>query len=304
MDKATVKAATGSNTYLNTVGRVPLLTPQQEIELGRKVQRMEQLQVLDRELTPEEQREVKMGKRALDRFVKANLRLVVMVAKKYHRNTHSLDFMDLVQEGNAGLINGVRKFDPTRGYKFSTYAYWWIRQAMVRAIRYKDRTIRLPGNVGDMAYTWSNKVSQFQVETGRVPTRQELAEMFKVSVDDVDLFLDRGAHVSSLDKVLHEGDGSSLIELVADHNNLNSQEVMEKALYGEATTQLETALCMLLPREQDMVRRRWGLDGNGCGTLAEIGEEHGVSRERARQVLDLCYRKMRRTMVLTGARAG
>lgn len=289
------------NTYLNAIGKYPLLTAEQEIDLGRKVQRRQELLALDRELTPQEKKELRIGERAHERYVNSNLRLVVSVAKRYYRMAKSMDLMDLVQEGNVGLVTAVERFDPSKGYKFSTYAYWWIRQALTRAVYYKDRAIRLPGNVGAMAYTWASKVAALQKELQRVPTHQELADAFDVSVDDLELFLERGGHVGSLDAVLCSGDGSALVDMVCDPNDPGGAEAMDGIMQSQEIASMEAALLCLTEREQDMVKRKWGLGGAPVEVLNSIGQDHGLSRERVRQILEISYRKLRYNMSLAGA---
>jgi RNA polymerase nonessential primary-like sigma factor len=285
-------------TYLNEIGRVPLLTADQEIHLARRVQRMQELSELDRPLTPPEQREVRRGKAALDQFARANLRLVVSVAKKYQRMTRSMDLMDLVQEGNTGLMRGILKFDPERGYKFSTYAHWWIRQAISRAIRYKDRTIRLPGNIGDMAYTWARKRHGLLQELGRAPNEQELAKVFQVSVEDVRLFKERGHDPVSLNVAVGDDSGapSALIDLVADPSHLDGDEALEMALMSEIGEALGEVLGYLAPKDREVLEMRWGLNREKTMSLREIAELRGVSREAIRQTLARVHNKVRRML--------
>ena len=282
--------------YLNSIGRIPLLTPDQEIELGRRIKRMQELKELDRPLTRAEQRQIKSGERAVQDFVRANLRLVVSIARKYLGSSHSMDLMDLIQEGNLGLLRGVEKFDPERGYKASTYAYWWIRQSIMRAMRYKDRMMRLPGNVSDMAYTWNGKYHTLQRKLGRKPTHAELAKEFRVHEADVDLFLLRGNAVSSLDVVVGD-DSSTLMECVGD-GGVAGEEAMEQAVLSEQAAALKDALHVLDERERRMLERRYGLGNDELGeaTLAEIGAEFKISRERARQVITNSLRKVRYAM--------
>lgn len=286
-------ANAGINTYLDSIGAVPLLTVEQEIELGRKIQRMVELEECGRELTLQERREVKVGQRALERFVKSNLRLVVAVAKKYVGVLTHMELMDLVQEGNIGLMTAARKFDPTRGYKFSTYAFWWIKQSMSRAITAKERVIRLPGKVADLANGWNRKVRELSQTLQRMPTLEEIAEAFDVSMEEVYTYINRGQCVVSLDKVTMEGDGSSILDLVVDPLDPDGAEAMEKTEHQEMKMALETALGVLTPKEQSFVRRKWGI---GCGveeTYVDIARDYGVSRERVRQVVDVAQRKMK-----------
>ena len=290
------KGSSGMNAYLNSVGRIPLLTPEQEIELGRQVMRMQELQALDRPLTKKEQAQVRAGQRATQKFIKANLRLVVSIARKYLGSSHSMDLLDLIQEGNLGLVKAVEKFEPERGYKFSTYSYWWIRQSIMRAMRYKDRMMRLPGNVSDMAYTWNGKYHTLQRKLGRKPTHAELAKEFRVHEADVDLFLLRGNAVTSLDVVVGD-DSSTLMECVGD-GGVAGEEAMEQAVLSEQAAALKDALHVLGERERRMLERRYGLGSDELGeaTLAEIGAEFKISRERARQVITNSLRKVRYAM--------
>lgn len=289
----TKQALGGVQAYLTEIGRAPLLTPEQEIHLARQVQRMVRLKELERKLTAKEVAEVRRGERAVRRFVESNLRLVVTVAKKYTRSAKSLDLMDLIQEGNAGLVTGVLKFDPERGYKFSTYAYWWIRQAMSRALRYKDRTIRLPGNVGEMAYGWGAKIQRLREKLGRYPTHAEIASECGITVEDLMLFYERGGRVTSLDAVISGTENMCIGDSVADENQLDGYEALEQAALVEISQSLKDALHVLEERERRWLSQRWGLMDGVERTYVEIGREEGVSRERVRQVCSVAQRKLR-----------
>jgi RNA polymerase sigma factor (sigma-70 family) len=293
---STVMPTSGIQAYLQEIGRTPLLTPDQEIDLARKVQRMRVLEQRSDGLTASERYEVVIGKRAMEKFVTANLRLVVSVAKRYVSMTRSLDLMDLIQEGNAGLIQGVLKFDPERGYRFSTYSYWWVRQAMTRAIRYRDRAIRLPGNISDMAYAWNHKVQKLTVELGREPKVAELAEAFSVSVEDVELFRNRGHHPTSLDMSVGLETESSLIDCIQDPSNIGGVEAMEMAEFSEMSGILRDALGLLSDKDRDLVISRWGLDGRPAMTYNEIGDRYGVTREAIRQSLVRAQNRLRLLM--------
>ena len=286
-------ARTGIDTYLDSIGAVPLLTTEQEIDLGRKVQRMIELQQCGRELTSQEMREVKVGERAMDRFVKANLRLVVCVAKKYVGVLNHMDLMDLVQEGNIGLLTAVRKFDPSRGYKFSTYAFWWIKQSISRGITAKERVIRLPGRVADLASGWNKKVRELSQQLRRMPTLQEIADAFEMPIEEVRTYVNRGQCVVSLDKVAMDGDGSSIMELVVDPLDPEGIEAMERTEHQEMVMALESALGTLTPKEQTFVQRKWGIGSGVEETFVDIGKDHGISRERVRQVVEVAQRKMK-----------
>jgi len=279
--------------YLEEIGRVPLLTPEQEIELGRKVRRMQELHSLKRPLTKAEEREVRMGRRAAERVVTANLRLVVSIAKKYQRMTHSLDLMDLVQEGNLGLIQGVAKFDPERGYKFSTYVYWWVRQAMSRAIRYKDRMVRLPGQISEMAYSWNVRRQKLMAELDREPTIQEMAKAFRVDMDEVMLFRERGGKATSLDLMIGQNEDSTILEMVADPRDAEGEEAIEQALISEMGTAVREALVHLDPKDRMAVELRYGLTGEQPMTLKQLGAQLGVTREAARLRLTRACNRLR-----------
>ena len=289
---------TGIDTYLNNIGAVPLLTSEQEIQLGRQVQRMVELEELGRELTSQERKEVRVGERALQRFVQSNLRLVVSVAKKYVGVLEHMDLMDLVQEGNIGLITAVRKFDPGRGYKFSTYSYWWIRQAMLRGISAKERAIRLPGKVSDMASNWSKKVRELSQELRRMPNTEEMAAAFDLSVQEVRTYLDRGKYVTSLDVAMLAGEGNSVMELVRDPADPEGTLAMEQSEFRETVDALEAALNVLTPKEREYVQRKWGLRGRPEEIFTDLGREAGLSRERIRQVVDMAQRKMKRYLLM------
>jgi RNA polymerase primary sigma factor len=297
-------ARTGIDTYLSSIGTVPLLTPEQEIDLGRKVQRMLALQEEGGELTPQQRKEVRVGERAVNRFVQSNLRLVVSVSKKYAGVLEHMDLMDLVQEGNIGLMTAVRKFDPSRGYKFSTYAYWWIRQAMIRGIAAKERSIRLPGKVSDMASNWNKKVRELSQELRRMPTTEEMATAFDLPVEEVRMYLDRGKYVTSLDAVMMAGEGSAVLDIISDPRDPDGTVAMEHTEMQETLVALESALDVLTPKERDFVQRRWGLHGRPEETFVDLGKGIGVSRERARQVVDQAQRKMKRYLMTHQAHKG
>ena len=293
--------ANSVEAYLNAIGRTPLLSSDQEIDLGRKIQRMVALKEEQRELTPKERREVRIGERAVEHFVKANLRLVVNVAKRYYRVVTHMELMDLVQEGNIGLMHGVLKFDPTRGYKFSTYAYWWIRQSMARAISTKERVVRLPGKIAEMAANWSSAIQELGQRHGRMPTTEEMAKHFGVTVEDVRLYINRGQQVYSLDKVALEGEGSSLGDLICDPLDPAGTESMRQAEQMEMQSMLDGAFQHLTDKEAELVKRYWGLGTDVSETYSELGREMGVSRERVRQILGVAHRKMRHYMAVANS---
>lgn len=286
--------STAIDSYLAEISRYPLLTAEEEIELGRQVQEMLQLKQEIRELTPQEKRVIRRGERAKQKFVRANLKLVVSAAKRYLHVVRNMDLMDLVQEGNLGLIRGVEKFDPTRGYKFSTYAYWWIRQSINRAIATKERSIRLPGKAQELATSWNTAMRTLQNELGRSPRLVELAEYFKMPLAEIEHFMRIGMMPNvSLDQVVRDESSMSFGETIEDPNNLGGADAMNKAIKDEYSYQLDIAFTALSDREKELVSRKWGLNGYEPETLVQIGKTMNVSRERVRQLLDVAQRKLR-----------
>ena len=281
--------------YLQNIGRVPLLTPAEEIELGNQVQKMMiltedgQLNEKTREFTSQQKRIIKIGRRAKERMMKANLRLVVSVAKKYQGK--GLELLDLVQEGSLGLERAVEKFDPTRGYKFSTYAFWWIRQSMTRAIACQSRTIRLPVHLSERLASIRKVSRDLAHKLGAMPSRIEIAEAMEIDVEELDSVLRQALSTSSLDAPVNGDDGRSFLgDLIADSNNEEPLDQVEQKMHQE---QLGKWLSHLSDQEQQVLKLRFGLDGNERHTLAEIGRLLEVSRERVRQVELKALRKLR-----------
>ncbi len=276
--------------YLGTIGRVPLLTAAEEIELAHHVQAGKQLQSLEPEQrTAQQNRRIRMGQRARDRMMAANLRLVVSVAKKYQNQ--GLELLDLVQEGAIGLERAVDKFDPAMGYKFSTYAYWWIRQGMTRAIDNSARTIRLPIHISEKLSKMRRITRELSHRLGRQPNRLELAHALGTSPDELEELLAQTAPCASLDAHARgEEDRSTLGELIADPASNEHLDSMDRHLQKE---HLGTWLAQLNDREQKILRLRFGLEGNEPLTLAEIGRQINVSRERVRQLEAKAILKLR-----------
>ena len=281
--------------YLSNIGRVPLLTPAEEIELGNQVQKMMvltedgQLNEKTKEFTTQQKRIIKIGRRAKERMMKANLRLVVSVAKKYQGK--GLELLDLVQEGSLGLERAVEKFDPTRGYKFSTYAFWWIRQSMTRAIACQSRTIRLPVHLSERLASIRKVSRDLAHQLGAMPSRIEIAEAMDIDVEELDSVLRQALSTSSLDAPVNGDDGRSFLgDLIADSNNEEPLDQGEQRMHQE---QLGKWLSHLSEQEQQVLKLRFGLDGNERHTLAEIGRLLEVSRERVRQVELKALRKLR-----------
>jgi RNA polymerase primary sigma factor len=276
--------------YLATIGREPLLTPAEEIELGNQVQTMMRLiEEGDRDYTDLEKKLLRIGKRSKQRMMKANLRLVVSVAKKYQGK--GLELLDLIQEGSLGLERAVEKFDPTRGYKFSTYAFWWIRQSMTRAIACQSRTIRLPVHLSERL-TAIRKVSlDLAHKLGAMPSRQEIAEAMAMPIDELDGLLRQSLTTSSLDAPVNGDEGRSFLgDLIADSSEEEPLDRVERGIHQE---QLGRWLSHLSDQERQVLHLRFGLEGEERHTLAEIGRQLDVSRERVRQVELKALRKLR-----------
>ena len=281
--------------YLATIGRIPLLTPAEEIELGNQVQAMMALtedgsrEFEDGELTTAQRRLLRIGRRAKERMMKANLRLVVSVAKKYQGK--GLELLDLIQEGSLGLERAVEKFDPTRGYKFSTYAFWWIRQSMTRAIACQSRTIRLPVHLSERLTTIRKVSLDLAHKLGAMPSRVEIAEAMDIPLDELDSLLRQALTTSSLDAPVNGEEGRSFLgDLIADSSLDEPLEIVEQRIHHE---QLGRWLSHLSEQGQHVLRMRFGLEGNERHTLAEIGRLMEVSRERVRQVELKALRKLR-----------
>ncbi|MEB3157933.1 MAG: RpoD/SigA family RNA polymerase sigma factor [Synechococcus sp.] len=281
--------------YLATIGRIPLLTPAEEIELGNQVQQMMTLTedgtvpVDSDQFSSKERRLIRVGRRAKERMMKANLRLVVSVAKKYQGK--GLELLDLIQEGSLGLERAVEKFDPTRGYKFSTYAFWWIRQSMTRAIACQSRTIRLPVHLSERLTTIRKVSLDLAHKLGAMPSRVEIAEAMDMPLEELDSLLRQALTTSSLDAPVNGEEGRSFLgDLIADSSSDEPLAKVEQSIHHE---QLGRWLSHLSDQEQHVLSLRFGLNGNERHTLAEIGRLLEVSRERVRQVELKALRKLR-----------
>ena len=276
--------------YLATIGREPLLTPAEEIELGNQVQAMMQLLEQNKEVyTNKESQVLRIGKRSKQRMMKANLRLVVSVAKKYQGK--GLELLDLIQEGSLGLERAVEKFDPTRGYKFSTYAFWWIRQSMTRAIACQSRTIRLPVHLSERLTAVRRVSLDLAQKLGAIPSRREIAEAMAMPLEELDNLLGQALTTSSLDAPVNGDEGRSFLgDLIADASSEEPLEQVERGMHQE---QLGHWLSHLSDQERQVLQMRFGLDGRERQTLADIGRQLEVSRERVRQVELKALRKLR-----------
>ncbi len=280
--------------YLMEVGKTPLLTPEEELELARCCQRgraaEEQLKkgISDHETRQMLLKEMEEGHKARERLVKANSRLVVSRARKYLGR--GVPFADLIQEGNLGLMRAIERFDPGRGYRFSTYAIWWIRQAISRAVAYQGRTIRLPAHVVEEISRLNRASRRLTKELGREPKEEELAEEMDISQEKVAELTRVAAEPVSLDIPVGEEEISTLAEFIEDEVTPPPTAEASQSLLGE---QLEQALASLTPREAEVIRLRFGLDGGRSYTLEEVGQKIGLTRERVRQIQAEAMRRLR-----------
>ena len=253
--------ATGDSIrmYLAEIGRVPLLTHADEIRLAKGIARG--------------------CKRSKDRLVEANLRLVVSIAKKYRNR--GVSFLDLIQEGNLGLIRAAEKFDHSKGYKFSTYATWWIRQAVTRAVADHARTVRLPAHVVDALYRLRRAENALSIELGRDATEEEIVERLGVKPEEARRLREVSQPISSINAKINADEGSELGELLSDERSGDDYARVEVGQWERA---LVEAVRSLPEREARIIEMRHGLDGRETLTLREVSEELGISQERARQV--------------------
>ncbi|RKP55235.1 RNA polymerase sigma factor RpoD [Cohnella endophytica] len=257
--------------YLKEIGRVPLLGADDEVELAKKI-----------EIGGPD------GEEAKKRLAEANLRLVVSIAKRYVGR--GMLFLDLIQEGNMGLLKAVEKFDHDKGFKFSTYATWWIRQAITRAIADQARTIRIPVHMVETINKLIRVSRQLLQELGREPTPEEIAEQMELSVDKVREIMKIAQEPVSLETPIGEEDDSHLGDFIEDQEALAPADA---AAYELLKEQLEDVLDTLTEREENVLRLRFGLDDGRTRTLEEVGKVFGVTRERIRQIEAKALRKLR-----------
>ncbi len=293
--------------YLQEIGRIRLLRADEEIELARKIADLLELERiredleegLDREPSDAEWAEsvgmplptfryrLHVGRRAKDKMVQSNLRLVVSIAKKYMNR--GLSFQDLIQEGSLGLIRAAEKFDHEKGYKFSTYATWWIRQAITRAIADQSRTIRLPVHLYETISRIKKTTKLLSQEMGRKPTEEEIAERMEMTIEKL-RFIAKSAQLPiSLETPIGKEEDSRLGDFIESDGETPEDQVSKSLLRED----LEGVLGTLSPRERDVLRLRYGLDDGRMKTLEEIGQIFNVTRERIRQIEAKALRKLR-----------
>ncbi len=254
--------------YLKEIGRIPLLTPDEELALSERINNNDE-----------------DAKRIL---AESNLRLVVSIAKRYVGR--GLLFLDLIQEGNMGLMKAVDKFDSNRGYKFSTYATWWIRQAITRALADQARTIRVPVHMVETINKMVRVQRQLTLELNREPSEEEIAKKMNVSVDKVREVIKISQDPVSLETPIGEEDDSHLGDFIKDESSLSPEEYTENEILKE---EIDDVLQRLQPREQEVLRLRFGLKDGTCHTLEEVGKKFNVTRERIRQIEAKALRKLR-----------
>lgn len=258
--------------YLREIGKIPLLSPEEEFNLAQRI--------------------LLGDKKAKDKMVESNMRLVVSIAKRY--GGRGLDFLDLIQEGNTGLLRAVEKFDPDKGFKFSTYATWWIRQAITRAIADQARTIRIPVHMVETINKVLRTTRRLTTELNREPTNEEIAKELDMEPDKVDYVMKIKQDIASLDaSVGREGDDedSVLGDFVEDEERISPEDSAANQILKE---QLAKIISTLTDREQKIIRLRFGIGGGRPHTLEEVGSEFAVTRERIRQIEAKALSKLRK----------
>jgi RNA polymerase primary sigma factor len=271
--------------YLKEAARVPLLTAEEEVKLARRIElcNLAQEELAKGKVPPNRQKElmrlIEDGRKAREHLIRANARLVVSVAKKY--TGRGLPFLDLIQEGNVGLMRAIRNFDHRRGFKFSTYATWWIRQAITRALADHGRTIRLPVHMSDKVNRMLRVQAQLSQSLGRLPSRDELASELNVTPERLDHMMEIVKQPLSLQTPVGDEDEDVLGDFIEDTGSPDPELVTSEAM---VTEELRKQISTLPPREQEVLQLRYGLGGDEPMTLNEVGSRMGITRERARQL--------------------
>ncbi|MDJ0706227.1 MAG: sigma-70 family RNA polymerase sigma factor [Leptolyngbyaceae cyanobacterium MO_188.B28] len=275
--------------YLKAIGKTSLLTKAEEQRLGTQVQAsFALLEIPEAKRTKEQKLLIQQGRQAKDKLIRANLRLVVNIAKRYRNR--GLDLLDLIQEGSLGLARAVEKFDPTKGYKFSTYSYWWIRQSITRAIAQQARTIRLPIHITDKLNRLKKLQRQLSQELRRQPTPRELAEAMEMDLEQFQKLMSQSRRTASLDQLVGKEDDTILSALIADET-ARPYQFVELGLIRE---RIDTLMDHLSSREQLVIKGRYGLEDGSTKSLNAVAKMlGGVSRERVRQLEQSGMRKLR-----------
>ena len=266
--------------YLNQIGKIPLLTAAEEIELGNAIQQMMPLVGKD-DLTKEQKKIVRIGERAKRRMIQGNLRLVIRVAGKFSKMTSRITMQDLIQEGNIGLIRAAEMFDPSRGYKFSTYAYWWIKQGIMRASQVQDRIIKLPSGAPDVLRKIRTFTIEYREQHGTNPTIEQCAELVGMLPETIRTYLASSNDATSLDAKAKASDdeGSSIVDLIAGEEDRPEDEI----LLDTQIEAVQNALKQVSPKAQKLLALRYGLNGQEYVSATMLAKQNGVSRESMRR---------------------
>ncbi len=255
--------------YLQEIGKVELITPEEEVKLAVRIKQGDQY--------------------ALEKLTKANLRFVVSVAKQYQNQ--GLTLPDLINEGNLGLIKAAQRFDETRGFKFISYAVWWIRQSILQALAEQSRIVRLPLNKVGLTNRISKAYSQLEQEFEREPTPEELAFLLDMDAEEIAATLGISARHVSMDQPLSDGEESTLIDVLVNHNAANTDD--ELAFKASLKTEIDRSLSTLTERQKDVIRFFFGIGVDHALSLEDIGEHFNLTRERVRQIKDKAITKLR-----------
>ena len=294
LDLSDITADDTISLYLKEMARVPLLTPEEEMELaqrlehGRAVRRCLARDGNDPEETERLKRGIERGEEARQHLIKANTRLVVSIAKRYLG--HGVPFLDLIQEGNLGLMKAIEKFDYRRGHRLSTYATWWIRQSITRALAEQGRTIRVPVHMSDRIRKLYRIARELEQELGRRPSLEEIAEEVELEPDKVQWVLRASRRPISLERPVGEDEDNELGDFIEDEKVLAPSEAAYQHLLAET---MEEVLNTLSPREARILRLRFGLQDGHSYTLEEVGQKFDLTRERIRQIEGEALRKLR-----------
>ena len=269
IERQTYTGDSAFHLYVREIGQTKLLTPQEEVQLARRIQ--------------------KGDAGAREHMIKANLRLVVKIARDYEN--YGLPLLDLINEGNIGLMRAVEKFDPSKGAKLSTYAAWWIKQSIRRALSDQSKTIRIPVHATDKLLHIRRTAAKLEEELGREPTAEEIGDELDIPAKQVLQLQTAAIRPASLDAPLGDDESNRFADVIADERATTPYQDLEEKANADM---VRTVINILDPREMTILRYRFGLDGGGEKTLEEVGEKFGVTRERIRQIQNVALRKLRR----------